>query len=60
MQSWTAFSEGAKPLGRTIFTENPAFTEVSLFDVRVIMTIMCVLMVELLCQVVTRWISVLE
>jgi hypothetical protein len=33
---------------------------VSLSDVKVIMAIMCVLMVELLCQAVTRWILVLE
>jgi hypothetical protein len=32
----------------------------SLSDVKVIMAIMCVLMVELLCQAVTRWILVLE
>jgi hypothetical protein len=40
--------------------ENPAFTEASLSDVKVIMTIMHVLMEELLCQAVTGRIPILE
>jgi hypothetical protein len=39
---------------------NPAFIMVILSDVRVIMVIMCVLVVELICQEVTGWIPVLE
>jgi hypothetical protein len=42
------------------FIENPALIERSLSDVRMIMTIMRVFMVELLCQAVTERISVLE
>jgi hypothetical protein len=38
--------------------ENPTFIEVSLSNVRVIMVIMRVLVVELLCQVVTGWVLV--
>jgi hypothetical protein len=40
--------------------EKPAFTRANLSDVRVIMAIKRVLMVELLCQAVTGWIPVLE
>jgi hypothetical protein len=40
--------------------ENPVFTRESLFDIRVIMTIVHVLVVELLCQAVTGWVLVLE
>jgi hypothetical protein len=40
--------------------ENPALIGASLSDVRVIMVIMLVLVVELLCQAVTEWILVLE
>jgi hypothetical protein len=40
--------------------ENPAFIEVSLSDVRVIMAIMLVLVVELLCQAVMGQLQVLE
>jgi hypothetical protein len=40
--------------------EKPAFTRENLSDVRVIMVIMHVLEEELLCQVVTGWIHVLE
>jgi hypothetical protein len=39
--------------------ENPALIGASLSDVRVIMVIMLVLVVELLCQAVTGWILVL-
>jgi hypothetical protein len=37
-----------------------AFSKAKLSDVRVIMTIMCVCMVELLCQAPTGWILVLK
>jgi hypothetical protein len=40
--------------------EKPAFTRANLSDIRVIMTIMRVLVEELLCQVVTGRIPVLE
>jgi hypothetical protein len=40
--------------------EKPAFTRMNLFDVRVITTIMCILVQELLCQAVTGRILVLE
>jgi hypothetical protein len=40
--------------------EKSSFTRVNLSDVRVIMMIMCVPVVELLCQAVTGWISVRE
>jgi hypothetical protein len=40
--------------------EKSAFTRANLFDVRVIMTIIHVLMEELLCQAVMGWILVLE
>jgi hypothetical protein len=40
--------------------ENPTLIGVSLSDGRVIIVIMHVLVVELLCQVVMRWIPVLE
>jgi hypothetical protein len=40
--------------------ENPAFTRACLFDVSVIMVIMCVPLVELLCQVVMGWILAVE
>jgi hypothetical protein len=40
--------------------EDPSFTGVSLSYVRVIMMIMCVLMVELLCQAVIGRVPVLE
>jgi hypothetical protein len=40
--------------------EKSAFTRMNLSDVRVVMAIMHVLMGELLCQAVARWISVLE
>jgi hypothetical protein len=40
--------------------ENPALIRVSLSDVRDIMVIMCVLVVELLCQAMMGWNSVLE
>jgi hypothetical protein len=40
--------------------EKPAFTRESLSDVRVIMVIMCVLVEDLICQVVTGRISVLK
>jgi hypothetical protein len=40
--------------------EKPAFTRVNLFDVRLILTIMRVPVVELLYQVAMRWISVLK
>jgi hypothetical protein len=39
---------------------NPTPIRGSLYDVRVIMVIMRVLVQELICQVVTGWISVLE
>jgi hypothetical protein len=42
------------------FMENPAFIGASLSDVRAIMTIMCVLMVELLYQAVMGPVPVLE
>jgi hypothetical protein len=37
-----------------------AFTRVNLSDVRAIMAIMCVPVMELLCQAVMRWVPVLE
>jgi hypothetical protein len=40
--------------------ENPTLTEVSLSNIRVSITIMCVLVVELLCQVMMERILVLE
>jgi hypothetical protein len=40
--------------------EKPAFTRTNLSDVRVIMVIMRVPVVELLCQAETGWISVLK
>jgi hypothetical protein len=40
--------------------EKPAFTRVNLNDVRVIMVITHVLVVELLCQVVMGWIPLLK
>jgi hypothetical protein len=40
--------------------KKPAFTRVSLSDVRVIMMIMLILVVELLCQAAMGWISVLK
>jgi hypothetical protein len=40
--------------------EKSIFRMVNLSDVRVIMVIMCVPMVELLCQTSTEWISVLK
>jgi hypothetical protein len=40
--------------------EKLTFTRVNLSDVRVIMMIMCVSVVELLCQVATRQITVLK
>jgi hypothetical protein len=40
--------------------ENPAFTKASLSDVKVIMTIMHVLVVELLCQAITGRIPILK
>jgi hypothetical protein len=40
--------------------ENSILIGVSLLDVRVIIVIMCVLVVELLCQAVMGWILVLE
>jgi hypothetical protein len=40
--------------------ENLAFTRVNLFNVRVIMMIMCVPVEELLCQVVVQQIPILE
>jgi hypothetical protein len=40
--------------------EKPTFTKMNLFDVRVIMVIMHILVRELLCQAVTGWIPVLE
>jgi hypothetical protein len=40
--------------------ENPVFTRANLFDVKVIMAIMHVLMEELLCQPVMGWVLVLE
>jgi hypothetical protein len=40
--------------------EKPAFTRVSLSNVRVIMMIMCVPVVELICQAVMKWIPVLK
>jgi hypothetical protein len=43
-----------------IFCGEPHFYRASLSDVRVIMTFMCVLMVELLCQAGMGWISALE
>jgi hypothetical protein len=39
---------------------NPALIGVGLSDVRAIMVIMCVFMVELLCQLVMGWVLVLE
>jgi hypothetical protein len=42
------------------FMENPAFTGPSLSDITLMMVIMCVLVVELLCQAVTGWVTVLE
>jgi hypothetical protein len=42
------------------FMENPALIEVSLSDVRVIMVIIRVLIVELLCQAVTGQVLVLK
>jgi hypothetical protein len=40
--------------------EKPAFTRMNLSDVRVIMPIMCILVDELLRQVVMGWALVLE
>jgi hypothetical protein len=40
--------------------ENHAFIGASLSNVRVIMVIMRILMLELICQTVTRWVPVLE
>jgi hypothetical protein len=40
--------------------ERPTFTRVGLFDVRVIVVILRVPLVELLCQVVMGWIPTLE
>jgi hypothetical protein len=40
--------------------ENPTYIGVSLSDVRVTMVIMCVLIMELLCQAVTGQFPVLE
>jgi hypothetical protein len=40
--------------------ENPTFTRATIFDVRVIMEIMRVLVVELLCQAVMGRVIVLE
>jgi hypothetical protein len=40
--------------------EKPAFTETGLSDVKVITTTLRVHVEELLCQVKTRWISVLK
>jgi hypothetical protein len=40
--------------------EKPAFNRANLSNVRVIMTIMHVLVEELQCQAVMRWIPVLE
>jgi hypothetical protein len=48
------------PGGPDFFMENPAFIGVILSNVRMIMTIMCVLVKELLCQAVMRHVSVLK
>jgi hypothetical protein len=69
-----AFSGDAKPLGLDIlclvhrpnayktksYMEKPASTRVGLSDVRVIMVIMCVPLVESLCQEAIGWIPTLE
>jgi hypothetical protein len=68
------FAGGVKPPGQAIYcgvdcpgpqwsgflVEKPAFTEVSLSDLRVIMMIMCVFVEELLCQAVMGQILVLK
>jgi hypothetical protein len=69
-----AFLGDAKPMGLDIlhgvdrpsicetksYMEKATFTKVWLSDVRVIMVIMCVPLVELLCQAVMGWILALE
>jgi hypothetical protein len=48
------------PKGTRSLVEKPAFTGVNLSDVRVIITIMCVLVEKLLCQIVMGRIPILE
>jgi hypothetical protein len=71
---WSSFWGGAKPLGRASWhgvehtgrwwTESlmkkHVFTRACLSDVKVIIVIMCVSVVEFLCQETTEWIPVLK